>query len=191
MVYSRPLLGAALLLVLAHFAWAGEARAASIGGPVVRLDGGSIVVSAGLGLDAAQGDEIRKGVAKNIIFYVDLFRVWRNWPDEFVLGRSFARTLRCDPVRKEYVASSLSGTLEVERRFSSCGRMMEWALDVPEFALTNTAELEPAEYYVKVSAESRLRRLPPFVNMLFFFVKEREFLLEGRSPAFPVKGGGP
>jgi len=179
-------IGLGLLMVVAVFA-PRAVSAAQVLGPDVKIKNGNILASASLVLESQQMDEISKGVSKEIIFYVDLFRVWKSWPDEFVLGQSFVRTLSCDPVKKEFKATSLSGSRLVEKRFSSCEGLMGWALVLPEVSLTNTGELEPGEYFVKVTVESRLRRLPPFINLLFFFVKEKEFTVTGESPLFPLK----
>lgn len=170
------------------------ADAAQIAGPYVRNDAKGIYVASGLALDEQEKRELRDGVQKEIDLYLDLYRVWRMWPDEFVLGVRYTQTLRCDPVRKEYVATSLTGSKQRERRFTDCDALMGWALSIPEILLTHTGELDPAEYFVKVTAESRLRRLPPFIGQMFFFVPQREFHIEGRSSSFvlgaPAGGQG-
>jgi hypothetical protein len=66
--------------------------------------------------------------------------------------------------------------------------LIEWALQIPEFQLINAIELEPAVYKVKARAESRLRRLPPFIDLLFFFVRETEFEVERDSLYFQIEG---
>ena len=48
-------------------------------------------------------------------------------------------------------------------------------------------ELEPAEYSMKLTIKSQLRRLPPFINLLFFFVKETEFEVTESSEYFTLK----
>lgn len=187
--YINFMFKTAALILLALFLPLSMSQAEEIKGPDVKVTGGSILVSTRLELDNPQVEEINKGVEKEIVIYVDLFRVWKSWPDEFILGKSFTQTLRCDPVRKEYVATSLSGNTLKEKRFSSCGRLIEWALTITELKLTGTKELEPSEYFVKVTADSRLRRLPPFINLLFFFVKEKEFSISADSAYFPLKTG--
>lgn len=179
----------ALLFLLTFLSLMPSLEAAEIQGPRVTVREDGIMVSTGITPDERQVEEIKKGVSKEIVFYVDLFRVWRSWPDEFVIGRKFKQTLSCDPVRKEYVATSLSGNVLKEKRFSSCERLISWALAIPEFRLTAVEELEPSEYFVKVTVESRLRRLPPFIDLLFFFVQETEFSLAADSPRFPLKSG--
>ena len=164
--------------------------AQEIYGPDVTINNGNIIVSTSLGLSERQIDDISKGISKKVIIYVDLFRVWKAWPDEFVLGRKFTRTLKCDPVKKEYVATSLEGNILREKRFSDCDSLLTWALTVNGHTLTSIKELEPAKYFVKITAESRLRKLPPIVNYLFFFVKEREFRISGKSSTFTVNSPG-
>jgi hypothetical protein len=165
------------------------AESAELKGPNVVLKAGSIRVSSGVVLDPDQIAEIRKGVQWELIVHIDLFRVWKYWADEFILGRTFTQTLRCDPVKEEYVASSLSRNRLLERRFSNCDRLLDWALNIREFRLAGTDSLEPSEYFIKVTAESQLRRLPPFIDLLFFFVKQKEFSVTERSSPFPAGGG--
>ena len=178
------LLSSILFLILSI----SPAGAAELKGPNVVLQGESIRVSSGILLDPDHVAEIKKGVQWELIFHVDLFRVWRYWADEFILGRTFTQTLRCDPVKEEYVASSLSGNRLLEKRFSNCDRLLDWALNIREFRLAGTGFLEPSEYFIKVTAESQLRRLPPFIDLLFFFVKQKEFRVTERSSPFSVGG---
>ncbi len=165
---------------------AGSAFSAQVLGPNVKVREGNIVVSTGLQLNPNHIEEIKKGVPKEINFYIDLFQSWDNWPDEFVLGTTITRTLKCDPVKNEFIGTSLSPTHHEERRFKSCESLISWALTIPEVWLTNINELAPGEYFVHIKAESRLRRLPPFINLLFFFVREVEFTVEEDSPHFPM-----
>lgn len=171
----------------------GAADGAEIKGPDVSepsLMDGSIVVSTGLSLDEKETSEIEKGISREIVFYVDLFRAWSFWPDEFVLGKRFTRTIKCDPVKKEYTATSLSGVETTEQRFEGCAPLLEWALNISGLRLTSTATLEPVAHFVTVTAESRLRRLPPVISSILFFVRETEFSISRSSPLFNPKGGG-
>jgi hypothetical protein len=164
------------------------AGAQEIKGPELTINDGHITVSTGLALSEEQVEAVSKGISKEITIYVDLFRVWKSWPDEFVLGAKFNRTLSCDPVKKEYVATSLHGDTLREKRFTDCDSLLKWALSIKDLQLTSTTELDPADYFVKVTAESRLRKLPPVVGYLFFFVKEKEFRIDKDSRIFPVNG---
>lgn len=177
----------ALFFLFAVLSPAAPARASEIMGPQVRIDDhDNIVVSSALRLDETQLKEIESGIPKDITIYVDLFRVWDTWPDEFVIGKTLTQTLKCDPVKKEYIATSLSGATLKEKRFRECGSLMDWALSINDLRLTNTSELEPAQYFVKVTAESHIRRLPPIIKSLFFFIRETEFSISKNSTPFKV-----
>jgi hypothetical protein len=167
-------------------ALAAAAEGASFRAPEARVEAERIVVSARLELTAREAGELKKGIAKEIDLFVDLFRVWNLWPDEFVEGRKVTRALSCDPVKKEYHASSLEGSRQVEKRFGSCEELMDWALSVRDVSLPVPHAPEPAMYFVRVIAEGKRSRMPPFVNMLFFFVSDDEFRATADSARFPL-----
>jgi hypothetical protein len=151
-------------------------------GPDVKLQNGEIYVTASLSLDEGHLQELSNGITKELKFYIDLFRVWKMWPDEFVLGKSFARTLKADPVKMEYTATSSDGITLVHKRFKTFGSMVKWALSINDMKLAGTKDLEPGEYFVRVTAESRIRKLPPIIGYFIFFLPENEFRIKKDSP---------
>lgn len=161
-------------------------RCAEIIGPETKIINNEIYVTTGLILDEKQLQDLKNGIAKEITFYIDLFRVWNIWPDEFVLGETIVKTLKADPVKKEYVAASSDGMTIVERRFNEIDSLLRWSLNIRDLKLTNTRELEPDDYFVRITVESRLRRLPPVISYLFFFVPEKEFTKVKDSSRFSV-----
>jgi hypothetical protein len=179
-----------LLILIALLLLPLSARAQEVVGPSVKINEGQVVASTALNLSEEQLEDISKGISKEIEIYVDLFRVWRSWPDEFILGAKFTRTLSCDPVKKEYVATSLYEYTLREKRFSNCKSLLDWALNVEEVKLASVAALQPGEYFVKVKAEGRVRKLPPVVGYLFFFVKEKDFKITGKSKFFTINEPG-
>lgn len=156
-------------------------------GPETRVANNEIYVTTALSLDEKQINDLKNGISKEVTFYIDLFRVWKMWPDEFVLGKTFVRTLKSDPVKKEHVATSFDGIFLIEKRFNEFESMLRWALNINDLKLTNIKELDAGDYFVKVTVESRLRRLPPIISYLFFFVPEKEFKIVKDSPNFPVR----
>jgi hypothetical protein len=148
---------------------------AEIGGPEVRLQNNWIHVTSSLALDEKYLQEIRNGVRKEIIFRVDLFRVWNMWPDEFIVGKYFVRTLKCDPVKMEYVSTSNDGSTRVRKRFQSLDSMMHWALTIDDLMLAHVKELEAGLYFVRVTVESKKRTLPPVLGYFMLFLPENEF----------------
>ena len=158
----------------------------TVAGPEVKLLNNDLFVSFRLSLSDKSLDAIRGGVDKELKFYVDLFRIWKIWPDEFVLGKTSVRTLKVDPIKKEYVATSSDGSLIIEKRFKSFESMMEWVIAFRDLKLTNIKELEPGQYFVRITVESKIRKLPPVIGYLFIFVSENEFRVMKDSPVFTI-----
>ncbi|MEW6163006.1 MAG: DUF4390 domain-containing protein [Nitrospirota bacterium] len=159
---------------------------AEIVGPEVTLQNNEIYVTTFLSLEEKYLQELRNGIAKEFRFYIDLFRVWKTWPDEFVLGKSFIRTLKCDPVKSELIATSYDGSTIIERRFKSFESMTKWALSINELKLTNIRELEPGIHFVRVTVESKIRKLPPVIGYFIIFLSESEFKISKDSPYFSI-----
>lgn len=180
-IFSIVILIAALLYPLAS-------ESQTFSGPEVKKVNSDLFVSFSLSLDDKSLDAIRGGVDKELKFYVDLFRVWKVWPDEFVLGRAYVKTLKVDPIKKEHVATSSDGSLLIEKRFKSLESMMEWVVVFRDLKLTNIRELEPGQYFVRITVESKVRKLPPVIGYLFIFVSENEFRIMKDSTVFTIEG---
>jgi hypothetical protein len=162
------------------------ASGAEITGPGIKFQENEIYVTTALSLDEKSLQELRNGMPKEYRFYVDLFRVWKIWPDEFVLNKSFVRTLKSDPVKNEYLATSSDGNTFIQKRFKSLESMIQWALNINDLTFANTKELEPAVYFVRTTVESKIRKLPPVVGYFMIFLPENEFKLSKDSPPFSV-----
>ena len=160
-----------------------NASGAEIIGPDARVTNDEIVVSTGLALDEKNVDDLKNGISKEITFYIDLFRVWRMWPNEFIAGKKIVKTLRSDPIKKEYTATTFDGATLTEKRFKRFDSMLDWTLTIKDLKLINIKELQSSDYYVKVTVESRLRELPPVIGYLLFFVSEKDFKLSKDSPS--------
>lgn len=149
---------------------------------VVTQNGDDIYVSVKLELSPELEKELKSGIEKKLIFYVDLFRAWYKWPDEFVLGKKIERELKCDNVKSEFTVTTQEWSKgPVIKRFENCDELLVWALSMDSVRLVNVKEIPKGRYLVKVSAESRLRNLPPLIGQLFFFVKDVEFNVRTHS----------
>lgn len=157
------------------------ASAAEIAGPEVKIQDNEIHVTTALSLDEKSLLELRGGMTKEFKFYVDLFRVWKMWPDEFVLDKFFIRTLKSDPVKKEYLATSSDGNTLVQKRFKSLESMLQWALRINDLRLANMRELEAGIYYIRVTVESKIRQKPPVIGYFLIFLPENEFKISKNS----------
>jgi len=160
--------------------------AAEINGPEVKIQGNEIYVTTSLLLDEKQLHELRNGIKKEYSFYIDIFRVWKLWPDEFVLNRSFVRNLRADPVKMEFIATSTDGTTQIKKRFKTFDSMLRWALNFETLKLANVRDLEPGTYFVRVAVESKIRKLPPVIGYFMIFLPENEFKIKKDSPYFTI-----
>jgi hypothetical protein len=154
----------------------------------VKLNNNELHVSFTLVLEDKNIQEIAQGIDKELKLFIDLFRVWKIWPDEFVLGKTYSRTLKADPIKKEYVATSNDGSVMIKKRFKSLESMLGWTLSVKDLKLTNTRELDPGQYFIKITAESRIRKFPPVIGYLFIFLSENEFKIEKDSAIFAIEG---
>jgi hypothetical protein len=154
----------------------------------VKLQNESIFVSFSVVLGEKSIHEIKEGVEKELKFYIDLFRVWRIWPDEFVRGKMYLRTLKSDPIKKENVALSNEGNVIIEKRFKTLKSMLNWTLSVNDLKLSRTDELEPGTYFIKVTVESKVRKLPPLIGYFLVFLPENEFKVTERSSFFVIGG---
>jgi len=160
--------------------------AAEINGPEVKIQGNEIQVTTSLSLDDKYLNEIKNGIKKEFIFYVDIFRVWNMWPDEFILSKSFSRTLRSDPVKMEFVATSSDGTTQIRKRFRSYESMLKWSLSIDDLKLISIRDLEPGTYFVRVTVESKIRQFPPVIGYFMIFLPENEFKIKKDSPYFSI-----
>jgi hypothetical protein len=160
--------------------------AAEITGPGVTLKNNEIYVSTSVSLEEKYLQELRNGIKKELIFYIDLFKVWKMWPNEFVLGEALKRTLKSDPIKSEIIATSSDGNIIIKKRFKSFESMTKWALSIDELKLTNTRELEPGIYFVKITVESKIRKLPPLIGPFIIFLSENEFRISKDSPNFRI-----
>jgi len=176
-----------LFLTLYLVSFSSLSIGAEITGPEVTLKNHELFVTTSLSLDENYLREIRDGMEKELIFYVDLFRVWNMWPDEFILGKSITRTLKCDPVKSEFVATSFDGNTIVEKRFKSLESMTSWALSIQDLKLTNVRELEPGTHFVKITVASKIRKLPPLIGPFIIFLSENEFKISKESPHFRIR----
>ncbi len=185
-IYVKNLCRKIILITIYICLFCSLSSAAEINGLEIKFSNKDIQVSAILELDDKYVKELKKGITKEFNFYIDIFRVWERWPDEFIFGRFINRTLRCDPVKKEYIATSNDGTKIIEKRFRSFESMINWALRIEDFTLINIKDLEPATYYIKVTAESKIRKLPPVIGYFLIFLPENEFKIQKNSTHFTI-----
>ncbi|MDA8087329.1 MAG: DUF4390 domain-containing protein [Nitrospiraceae bacterium] len=159
-----------------------NARATQINSLSVSKKGDDVFVSARLVMAPPLIRDLRAGIQKDLVFYVDLFRHWSSWPDEYILGVRIERYLSCDSVRGEYMMTTKGRGPAEETRYGSCDDLIKNSLALNNVRLSNLRELTKGNYFVRVTAESKLRNLPPLLGQMFFFIKDKEFSVHRDSP---------
>lgn len=154
----------------------------------VQIQNSEIKASATLKPDQKFVRELSDGLSKELIIYVDLFRVWKIWPDEFVQGVRLTRLIRSDPVKREHVVTQIEGSKRTEMRFADLGTLTEWAMKVSGQGVGRTDELDKGTYFIKITVESQIKKLPPVVGYFLFFIPEKEFSVSKNSSPFQTAG---
>lgn len=161
-----------------------NAYAQEIKGPLLSFNDENIYVSFDLNLSPDKLESVSRGASKEIIFYIDLFRSWGMWPDEFIRGRRITRTLLSDSMKKEYVVNSHDGTAQTVKRFNNFQSMMKWALSFDDIPVGGVRNLEAGKYFIRVTAESRHKEIPSIISEIFFFLPSRDFRVSKDSQVF-------
>lgn len=164
----------------------GTTNAADIPSVNVKIINDEIYVSTSFLPDKKFISDLNNGLSKEITFFIDLFRVWNIWPDEFVYGLKVTKILKSDTIKREYIATSIVGNNRIEKRFRDIDSMMEWGLNISDIKLLNIKEFEKGEYFIKVTVESKIRKLPPVIGYFLFFIPETEFSISKRSTTFSL-----
>ncbi|MEM2786301.1 MAG: DUF4390 domain-containing protein, partial [Candidatus Nitrosotenuis sp.] len=132
---------------------------------------------------------IRNGFEKEITFYIEIYRRWALWPDEFIFLKKVIKTIKYDGMKKLYYASSYDGLYLEEKVFDDYEKMKAWVSKIGNVKVATLTLFKPkATYFVRIKAESRFRRLPPLLENLLFFVKTTDFETQWKkSNYFSIK----
>lgn len=163
-----------------------KAEASAIIGPGIEIIDNNIIVSAGIDNVRKLESTIKSGIGKEIIFTIELMRVWRFWPDEFIVSKKIKKFIRYDNLREQYFTFSHDGTTLIEKHFDDFNIIKPWIFAVEAVNITNIRELEDGDYYIRVIVESKSREQLPVIGFLMHFIPEREMSVIKESPAFPI-----
>lgn len=177
-----------ILLASLHVISPAVVPAMEISAVAVQTENSEIIVSTALRPDPKFLRELSDGLSKELIIYIDLFRVWKVWPNEFLQGVRLTRIIRSDPIKREYVVTQIEGSRRNEMRFADIGTLTEWAMKVSGLKVSRTENLEEGTYFIKITVESQIKKLPPVVGYFLFFIPEKEFSVSKNSPFFQIRG---
>jgi hypothetical protein len=140
-----------------------------------RQSGRDVIVNTSLQFDQKIIDDLNAGLPKEISFTVEIVRSRKLWPNEQMKGRAIVRSLRSNPIKREYIGTSVEDGEKTVRRFRDVTSMITWGSSLQELKLSDIEIDEHAEYFIRVSAESRMLALPSVVDYLLFFIPTKEF----------------
>jgi hypothetical protein len=150
----------------------------------VRQHNGDLVITAALIPEDKFTEDLKNGLTKELVIYLDLFRVWKLWPNEFILGRKITRTLKSDPIKREYVVITSEGNNYSEKRFRDFESMLAWAMHVTNMRLSSAKPLEGEAYFVRATYESVVTKYSPFISWVPLVSSGKEFSVAGDSARF-------
>ncbi len=175
-----------LIFTFCPLFFTGSAHSYNINNVSVIINNNELYVIASINPESRFKENIAEGISKELTFYIDLFRVWKIWPDEFVRGKTITRILKSDPIKREYYALNTEGNVTAEKRFKDIDSMISWAFNIADYKLTDLKDIESGKYFVKVTVESNIRKLPPLIGYFLFFLSEKEFSISTNSLKFMI-----
>lgn len=128
--------------------------------------------------------DFQNGLSKSILVTIELYRRWSIIPDEFITGLQIQRNMLSDPIKGEFIVKSIYGENTIEKRFNNCEDAMNWALKIESIRIGNINYLEKGRYYVKISVESNIRKLPLVLEHILFFIPTHERKITKESEIF-------
>ena len=156
-------------------------------GPDIRIMDNNIIINLSISDVAEIEKTIKSGIEQEIVFTVELLRVWRFWPDEFVVSKKIEKTISYDNLRQQYRASSYNGIDRIKMNFKDYDSMKNWIFNVNSINLANIKGLDPSKYYIRIVVESKSIEHLPIVGFLMHFIPEIEMSLAKESRPFVIK----
>ncbi|MDO8282408.1 MAG: DUF4390 domain-containing protein [Thermodesulfovibrionia bacterium] len=163
-----------------------NAASMKIIGPDAMIKENDIIVTTGVVNVKDLEKSVNSGIEKEVIFTVELFRVWAFWPDEFVSAKKIKMMIRYDNLRDQYWASSSDNKDMETKRFKDFESIQNWLSSISPISLGNVKGFDKGEYYVRVVIESKSREYPLFIGMLMHLIPETEMSLAKESGTFIV-----
>ena len=155
-------------------------------GPYMKIIDNNIIVDMSLANVSDLEAVINSGVGKEIIFTVELLRIWPFWPDEFVVSKKINKLIKYDNLRGQYQASSFDGFSKTERQFKDYYNVRNWIFTENGINLANVRELESDDYYLRIIVESKSLEQLPVIGLLMHLVPEIDMTIVKESRDFHI-----
>jgi hypothetical protein len=178
-----------LLLMMCSILRTTSAIAATPGiiGPHMEIIDNNIIVNLSIDNVAELEKTIKSGIEKEIAYTVELLRVWKFWPDEFVVSKRIEKVIKYDNLRDQYRASSYDGVNRIVKHFNNYKTTKDWIFNINAINLANIRELDPSSYYIRIVVESKSLEQLPLIGFLMHFIPEVEMSLAKESQPFIIK----
>jgi len=129
-------------------------------------------------------DDFKEGLSKNLLILIEFYRKWSIIPDEFISGVQIQRIFISDPIKEEFIVKSIEGQILREKKFKNWQDALEWGLKINPVRVVDINNLEKGKYYVKVTVESNIRKLPLVLEHILFFIPRYEKRITKESETF-------
>jgi hypothetical protein len=183
---ARSLVGLAVAASLLATAPAASGANERIDRVTVTPKDGRLYVSAALvpGLPSGTDEDLRKGLPKDLYYYLVLKRRQKNWFDEEVVAVTVKYSLKYDLLKQEYVVSVRvpSGTTRtVVRDFAAARDLVSRVDQVPVAEVRQLSRRKT--YVVSVKAEMKAPKMPLYLDYFLFFIPFLDVATEWRDSA--------
>ncbi|MFZ5877115.1 MAG: DUF4390 domain-containing protein [Nitrospirota bacterium] len=147
---------------------------------------GRLYVSAALtpGLPSRTDEDLRRGLPKDLYYYLVLKRRQKNWFDEELVAVTVKYSLKYDLLKQEYVVSIRlpSGTTQtIVRDFAAARELVSRVEQVPVAEVRQLSRRKT--YVVSVKAEMKAPKLPLYLDYFLFFIPFLDIATEWRDSA--------
>jgi hypothetical protein len=136
------------------------------------------------GLSSHLDDDLRRGLAKDLYYYLVLKQRQRVWLDEEIVTVTIKHSIKYDLLKREYVVISRlpSGAIQtIVPDFQSARALVSRVDQVPIVDARRLARGK--KYLVSVKAEMKAPQLPLYLDYFLFFIPFLEIDTEWRDSA--------
>ncbi len=156
-------------------------------GPDMTIIDNNIIVNLSIDNVTELEKTIKSGIKKEIVFTVELLRIWKFWPDEFIVSKKIEKFITYDNLREQYSASSYDGLNRIEKHFGDYNSMRDWIFNVKSINLANIKGLDPSSYYIRIVVESKSLEDLPLLGVLTHFIPEVEMSMAKETLPFVIE----
>lgn len=150
----------------------------------IQKNSSSLIVKARIIPSQEFVEDFKNGLSKNILIMIELYRKWSIIPDEFIVGIQIQRVLISDPIKDEFIVKTVQSDVLTEKRFKNYQEALDWALNIEPVKLVNINRVERGKYYIKITVESNIKRLPSVLEHILFFIPTYEKKITKESEHF-------